>query len=69
MNQNNPALLSLVNQLRFGPGIFYISAGLVLIAASTIIVAVAAWRSGLLPKWSGVPIAIGFAIYISLLSG
>ena len=69
IDQNNPALLSLVNQVRFGPGVFFISLGLLFIAASMIILAIAAWRSGLLPKWSGIPIAIGFAIYIPLLSG
>ncbi len=39
-------------------------AGLLLLAVSAIIAAIAVWRSGRYPRWSGVPFAFGFALYI-----
>lgn len=39
-------------------------AGLLLLAVGAILAALAVWRSRLLPKWSGVPFALGFALYI-----
>jgi hypothetical protein len=69
LDQNNLSLLSLVNQVRFGPGIIFVIPGLLLVAAETIVLAFAIWRSGILPKWSGIPLAVGFAIYIPLLQG
>jgi hypothetical protein len=49
---NNPAAITV-----FG-------AGLVLPAVGSILAAVAVWRSGLLPRWSGVPLALGFVLFI-----
>jgi hypothetical protein len=69
VSQNNPALIPLVNSVRFGPGIIFIISGLLLIGAATIVLASAIWKSATLPKWSGVPLAIGFAVYIPLLQG
>ena len=69
VNQNNPSLIPLVNQVRYGPGIIFVSLGLLLVAAATILLAYAIWKSKVLPKWSGVPLAIAFAIYIPQLQG
>ena len=69
VNQNNPALIPCVNQVRFGPAIAFIGTGLILVTAATILLAAAIWRSGVLHKWSGVPSAIGFAVYIPQLQG
>ena len=69
VDQNSTALLPLVNQVRFGPGIVFIGIGLVLIAIATIVLASAVWRSRVLPRWSGVPLAVGFFVYIPLLQG
>ena len=69
VDQGNASLLPLVNKVRFGPGIIFIGTGLILIAIATIVMASAVWRSGSLPKWSGVPLAVGFAVYIPLLQG
>src|SRR6267143_6980701 len=66
---NNAALVSLINQVRFGPGIIFVLTGLVLVAAATILAAFAIWKSGIMPKWSGVPLAIAFAVYIPQLQG
>lgn len=69
VNQNNAALIPLVNQLRFGPGIAFIVSGLLCVAAATIVMAAVAWKSQALPKWSGIPLAAGFAVYIPQLQG
>ncbi len=69
VSQGNAALIPLVNQVRFGPGITFIVTGLLFIAAGAIFVASAVWKSGVLPRWSGVPLAVGFAVYIPQLQG
>jgi hypothetical protein len=62
-------LIPLVNQVRYGPGLILIAPGLLLIAVSTILLASAVWKSGTLPKWSGIPLAIAFLVYIPQLQG
>ena len=57
-------LMSLTDVVRSGPELVMSAAGLLLLAAAAITVAVAVWRSGKLPRGSGVPFAIGFALYI-----
>jgi hypothetical protein len=69
VNQNNTALIPLVNQLRFGPGIAFIISGLLCVAAATIVMAAVVWKSQALPKWSGISLAAGFAVYIPQLQG
>jgi hypothetical protein len=69
VDRNDAALIPLVNEVRFGPGIWFVVAGLVLVAVSTIFLALAIGKSGILPKWSGVPVAIGFAVYLPQLQG
>jgi len=64
VNQQNPALLDLANQIRFGPGFAIIIIGLLSLAAGAILVAIAIWKANMLPKWSGIPLALGFALYI-----
>ena len=38
--------------------------GLLLLGVSAVMAAIAIWRSGVLPRWSGVPFALAFALYI-----
>jgi len=64
LSQQNAALLALANDVRTGPGLIVFLVGLVLLAAGTIMAAVAIWRSGKYSKWSGVPFALGFALFI-----
>jgi hypothetical protein len=64
VQQQNTDLLDLANQIRFGPGFTVIIVGLLSLAVGAILVSVAIWRSDSLPKWSGVPLALGFALYI-----
>lgn len=69
VNQNSTGLVALVNEVRFGPGIMFITTGLLLVAAATFFLASAIWRSRILPKWSGIPLAIGFVVYLPQLQG
>jgi len=69
ISQNNPGLLPLVNSVRFGVGLLFIGSGLVLIALAAVVLAFAVWNSEILPRWSAVLIAIGFAVYAPLLRG
>jgi hypothetical protein len=58
-------LLELVKAVRYQPlAITIFGAGLLLIAAAAILAGVAVWRSGALPKASGVLFAVAFALYL-----
>jgi hypothetical protein len=64
IRQQSSALLAMANDVRSGAGLVMGLAGLMLLAAGAVIAAVAVWRSSTLPKWSGIPFALGFALYI-----
>jgi hypothetical protein len=64
LRQQNADILSLAGVIRSGPGLIMFLVGLLLLGIATIIAAVAIWRSGIYQKWSGVPFAVGFALYI-----
>jgi hypothetical protein len=64
LRQQSAALLSLANAVRTGPGLPIFGVGLVLLGVGAIMVAIVVWRSPRLQKWSGVPFALGFALYI-----
>lgn len=64
IRQHSTAMMGLANDVRYGPGVFLFGAGLLLLGIGGILAAVAVWRSATLPKWSGVPFALGFALYI-----
>ncbi|MDK2990128.1 MAG: hypothetical protein PWR16_1657 [Methanoculleus sp.] len=57
-------LLALTDAIRFGEGAWLFGAGLLALAAGTILLAVAIWRSGILPRWSGISLALGFALFL-----
>ncbi|MEO3801895.1 hypothetical protein [Nonomuraea sp. B1E8] len=60
-----PALTELAAEFRFGAvPVTMFAAGLVLLAAGTVMAAVSVWRSGTLPKWSGTVPALGFVLFI-----
>jgi hypothetical protein len=69
VDRNDSTMIPLVNEVRFGPGIWFVVAGLVSVAASTIILALAIRKSAILPTWSGVPLAVGFTVYLPQLQG
>jgi hypothetical protein len=60
----NPALLSIVNSVRLQEGLVFFIPGLVLLATGIVLFAIAIWKSNILPIWSGIPLAVGFALYI-----
>src|SRR5258708_17773380 len=64
LRQHSPALLSLVDTVRLGPGAIVFVVGLLLLAVGAILVAIAVWRSGTLSRWSGIPFALGFVLYL-----
>lgn len=64
LNEQNAALVSLANVVRTGPGLIMFLVGLLLLAIGALLAAIAIWRSGALARWSGVPFALGFALYI-----
>jgi hypothetical protein len=64
IKENNSALLSIVNSVRFGEVIVFFIPGLLFLAAGTIRFPIAIWRSSSLPAWIGIPLALGIALYI-----
>lgn len=64
LREHRAGVLALASQVRHGPGIAMFAVGLVMLAVGVIVMAAAVWRSGILPRWSGVPIAVGFALYL-----
>ena len=64
LKQNNPALVSLASDVRGEPGIWFVITGLVLLGAGTIAFAIAVWKSRPMSRWIGIPLAVGFSLYI-----
>jgi hypothetical protein len=62
--QQSAALVSLAAIVRSGPGLILFLIGLLFLAAAAIIAAITVWRSGSYHKWSGIPFALGMALYI-----
>lgn len=64
IRQQSAALLSLAAVIRSGAGLVMFLIGLLLLAISAAILAITIWRSGKYSKWSGIPFAVGMALYI-----
>ena len=64
LRQHSSALLSLVDTVRLGPGAIVFVVGLGLLAIGAVLAAIAVWRSGTLSRWSGLPFALGFVLYL-----
>jgi len=64
IRQDSAAMLVLADDVRYGPGIYLFGAGLLLLGIGAILAAVAVWRSGALPRWSGILFGLAFALYI-----
>ncbi len=62
--RNDATLIKVAETVRTGPQLVMFLIGLLLIGISAIMVAIAVWRSRVLAKWSGVPFALGFGLYI-----
>jgi len=57
-------LTSLTSAIRWQQGIWFITAGLLLVAAGAIIIAWAIWASRSPARYAGIPLAAGFALYL-----
>ncbi len=64
IRERNASLVGMASVVRSGPGLVMFLLGLLLIGVAASMVAVALWKSGTFAKWSGVPFALGFALYI-----
>ncbi len=64
IRQHSTAIVGLANDVRYGPGVFLFGSGLLLLGIGGVLAAAAVWRSGTLSRWSGVPFALAFALYI-----
>jgi hypothetical protein len=64
IKEQRAALVGLADVVRSGPGEIMFAVGLLLLAVGAILTAAAIWKSGALSKWSGIPFALGFALYI-----
>jgi len=64
LRQHSTHLVGLASDVRYGPGVYLFIPGLLLLGAGAILAAAAVWVSGRLPRWSGVPFAAAFALYI-----
>lgn len=62
--EHSAALVSLADVVRSGPGLVMFGLGLLLLGVGAIMAATAVWKSGMFPRWSGVPFALAFALYI-----
>lgn len=64
LTRSDPSLVAMSDTVRFGVGIGFITIGLVLLAVGTVMFARAVWRSEVMPRWSGVALAIAFVLYL-----
>ncbi|MFI2103261.1 hypothetical protein ACH436_08225 [Isoptericola sp. NPDC019693] len=65
LRTQDPALLADVDVLREQPvAMTLFGVGLGLVTAAGVLAAVALWRGGARPRWAGVPLAVGLALYL-----
>jgi len=64
LSEHNVALVSLAQVVRGGPELVMFGVGMLLLGIGAIMVAITIWKSGVMPRWSGVPFALAFALYI-----
>ncbi|MEU8259767.1 hypothetical protein AB0C02_03975 [Micromonospora sp. NPDC048999] len=58
-------LLALAETVRFQPvAVTTFALGLLALAVGAVLAAIAIWRSGVLPRYSGIPLAVGFALFL-----
>jgi hypothetical protein len=65
LRDHAPALMELAEEFRYGAvPVTMFGAGLVLLGVGAVMTAISVWRSGTLARWSAVPLAAGFALFI-----
>ncbi len=66
VQQKNTDLLAIADSVRFGPQRIFFFPGLLALAVGAALIAVAVWKSGALPRWSGILFAIGLGLFFPL---
>lgn len=64
LRRGSAALVGLSEVIRGEPQLAMFMVGLLFIGTSAVIAALAIWKSGMLAKWSGLPFALAFLLYI-----
>ncbi len=64
LQQNNGSLVDMASVVRGGAGLVMFLVGLLLLAVGAIMVARVIWKSDRFSKWTGIPFAVAFALYI-----
>ncbi|MCB0113624.1 MAG: hypothetical protein KDD84_06030 [Caldilineaceae bacterium] len=64
LRQQSDALMGLSAVVRGGPGLILFLAALLLLGIASIFVAAVLWRAPTFSRWSGVPLALGLALFI-----
>jgi hypothetical protein len=58
-------LIAVINAVRYQPlAITIFGTGLILLGIGAVLAAVAVWRANILPRYSGIVFAIGFALFL-----
>ena len=63
LQQKNTDLLAIAMSIRMGPQARFFFPGLLVLAIGAGLLAAAVWRSGTLPRWSGVTFALGLTVF------
>ena len=64
LREQSTTILAISGDVRGGAALVIFLAGLTVLGLGAVGLAIAAWRSGVLGKWSGVPFAVGFGLFI-----
>jgi hypothetical protein len=64
LRENSTTILAISTEVRGGIGLALFLSGLAVLGLGAVLAAIAVRRSGVMFGWSGVPFAIGFALYI-----
>ncbi len=64
LRRQDAAVLALAKAIRWQEGLWFILPGLLALAVGAVTLAVAVWRSAVLPKWTGIPLAAGLVLFL-----
>ena len=64
VERGDVSLMSITDSIRWEAGIWFILVGLAVLGVGMALTAAAIWRSGRLARWSGIPLAVAFALFI-----
>lgn len=64
LRQQSDALMSLAAVVRGGPGLIMFLSALLLLGIAAVVLSVTLWRAPGYSRWSGIPLALGFVLFI-----